>query len=281
MILKEKLLSIGYVIDNEYLDKYCRLVEDNISTPKIKHENFTHHIIPQSYFKYNKLEIDNSAENLVNLSLKDHIFAHYYLSLCGSTPYYKKSNGNSVKHSISHIYSKNVFNIKEQELEDVVKELIDDMAKKEVYKYVPMSQVQKELRSKLSKGRVWIKKGTNSKFVFPNELDEYLSNGWEKGRYITEETMEKYRKAKLGIPPKNKGIPYTPEQKEKLLIAMSKRKLTPTYKKVSQYTMDGEFIATFNSIKEASIQTKTHASKISSVCHGHRKSANKSIWKLV
>lgn len=38
-----------------------------------------HHIIPKIWYKLNKLKIDNSAENLIKMSIYDHIVAHYYL----------------------------------------------------------------------------------------------------------------------------------------------------------------------------------------------------------
>lgn len=48
----------------------------------MKFKTQLHHIIPRKYYTYNKLEINNSRENLVNLLYKDHILAHYYLALC-------------------------------------------------------------------------------------------------------------------------------------------------------------------------------------------------------
>lgn len=82
MTLKEKLLSLNVFEDNEYLDKYVNLIEDNIKTIKEKFKTQRHHIIPKNYYKISRLKIDNSRENIVNLSHKNHIIAHYYLSLC-------------------------------------------------------------------------------------------------------------------------------------------------------------------------------------------------------
>ena len=80
--LKEKLLSLGVFEDNEYLDFYCDLIESNRNTKREKFKTQKHHIIPRCYFKYKNLEIDNSKNNLVNLSYVNHIMAHYYLCLC-------------------------------------------------------------------------------------------------------------------------------------------------------------------------------------------------------
>ena len=79
--LKEKLLATKCFIDNEYLDKYCELIELNKDTKKEKYKTQIHHIIPKCYYELNNLEIDNSKENLVNLLYKDHFLSHYYLAL--------------------------------------------------------------------------------------------------------------------------------------------------------------------------------------------------------
>ena len=88
--IKVKLLNTNYFIDNEYLDKYCELIELNKDTKKERPKTQSHHIVPVSYFKLSKLPIDNSKENRVNLLYKDHILVHYYLCLCtkGKFKYY-------------------------------------------------------------------------------------------------------------------------------------------------------------------------------------------------
>lgn len=92
--LKLKLLNIGYFINNEYLDKYCELIINNLNTKKERPKTQSHHIIPVSYFKISKLSIDNSKENRVNLLYKDHILAHYYLCLCTKGKFkYSMENG--------------------------------------------------------------------------------------------------------------------------------------------------------------------------------------------
>lgn len=81
--IKESLLSAGIVEDNEFLDNYAQLILDNRDTDKIKFCTQIHHILPRSYFKQNKLDIDDTEDNKVNLLFKDHILAHYYLANCG------------------------------------------------------------------------------------------------------------------------------------------------------------------------------------------------------
>ena len=53
MELKTILLQLNIVEDNEYLDKYCELIETNKDTKRIKGKTHKHHIITKSYYKIN------------------------------------------------------------------------------------------------------------------------------------------------------------------------------------------------------------------------------------
>lgn len=53
----------------------------------------------------------------------------------------------------------------------------------------------------------------------------------------------------------------------------------PHPKSVKQYTLDGKYIQTFNSIIEASAKTGANDRKISAVCKGKAKSSGGFIWK--
>lgn len=75
------------------------------------------------------------------------------------------------------------------------------------------------------------------------------------GNYaITNETREKMRDAKLGIH-------------------------TANSMKVSQFTKSGEHIATFESMRDASLKTGVCHSSITQVCKGERKTAGGYIWR--
>ena len=50
-------------------------------------------------------------------------------------------------------------------------------------------------------------------------------------------------------------------------------------KKVEQYTIDGEYIRTFQSLNDAWLHTGTYADSISRTCKGFRESAGGYIWK--
>ena len=88
--IKLKLLSSNLVVDNEYLDKYVKLIEDNLTTKRKKFVTQRHHIIPRYYYKLNNLPVDNSKDNLVNLPYKYHFLTHLYLSKCSITEEFDK-----------------------------------------------------------------------------------------------------------------------------------------------------------------------------------------------
>lgn len=52
-----------------------------------------------------------------------------------------------------------------------------------------------------------------------------------------------------------------------------------TQKSVSQYSLSGEFIASYDSCEQAAKATNTRANNISACCHGKVKTANGFIWK--
>lgn len=89
MNIKEDLINTNIVVDNIYLDKYVKLITDNLKRKPEKFKTQKHHIIPRCFYKYNKITINNNPDNIVNLLYKDHILAHYYLYLIANGPKYK------------------------------------------------------------------------------------------------------------------------------------------------------------------------------------------------
>ncbi len=94
--LKNFLLNLNIeneiiFVDNEYLDRYCKLIESNRNTKREYYRTQLHHIIPKCYYKHYNLDIDNSSKNLVNLLYKDHALAHYYLWKC-TFKWFKKAS---------------------------------------------------------------------------------------------------------------------------------------------------------------------------------------------
>ena len=85
--LYNTLKSYVYFIDNEYLIKYCQLIERNRRTKIRARKTHKHHIVPKSWFKLTVTDVNNELSNLVNLTLRDHFLAHYYLCLCTEDPF--------------------------------------------------------------------------------------------------------------------------------------------------------------------------------------------------
>lgn len=95
-MIREKLLATGTVVENEYFEKYINLITNpqNSTNENIVIE--THHIIPVSYFKHAGKDIDNSEDNLIDLDIKNHVLAHYYLALCSALPWFYYGNATCV-----------------------------------------------------------------------------------------------------------------------------------------------------------------------------------------
>ena len=77
--LKQKLLATGLFIDNNKFNDYLLLVTNQ---NKILGYSEKHHILPRIFYKRNKLPLDNSVDNLIELSYSDHCYAHWLLYYC-------------------------------------------------------------------------------------------------------------------------------------------------------------------------------------------------------
>ena len=153
MNIKKRLLETGVVDDNEYLSKYIELIESNVNTKHISFKTQRHHIIPKCYFKLVNKQCDDSKENIVYLLYKDHVLAHYYLSLCSKDNEFKFNNICALKYCLNHRdYKKQDFYKDERhvlEQLDYLQELYED------------SKIIGSLKSSLTqKGKTRKNKGT-------------------------------------------------------------------------------------------------------------------------
>jgi len=203
MTIYEKLKKLNIFIDNEYLSLYINLITNNLQTKKEKFKTQQHHIIPRCYFKLNKLKIDNSKDNLVNLSFSDHIKAHCYLCLCVNNDYLSCAN----YFAVNKLLGFKIENINNDTLKyiDDNKELIE-ISYQHVKQYLsennPMMNNKikvrhdekmrsEEVRNKISKSmaksransdkNIHITKGKLMKRISQIELESYLSDGWQLG----------------------------------------------------------------------------------------------------
>jgi len=121
-------------------------------------------------------------------------------------------------------------------------------------------------------------------------------NHWNYGKTVTEETKEKMSKSAIGrklsketrkklsevrkgeknhFYGKKHSIKSKLKQKEKAL----KRKIQPAAKKVEQYSLDGTYIKTWNSVTEAGEEVGIANSGISACISGRQKTSGKFKWK--
>lgn len=82
MDILDKLKTLEYFVDNEYLLKYAQLVETRRAAGNRHTLTNKHHIVPRSWYKLMGKEVDNSRTNLITLTYREHVMAHYYLCLC-------------------------------------------------------------------------------------------------------------------------------------------------------------------------------------------------------
>lgn len=88
--MKEYLLNTGLYIDNEFLTKYLELCKNPKNEETLLHEK--HHIISRLTSKLLGEPEDNSDANLVQLDVRNHCLAHYYLALCSKHGQLKYGN---------------------------------------------------------------------------------------------------------------------------------------------------------------------------------------------
>ena len=194
MELKDKLLSLGVFVDNEYLDKYCNLVKSNKDTKVEKYRTQVHHIVPKCYYKIYGLDIDNSKENKVNLLFKDHVRAHCYIVMCSVDFLFKYYNMISVYKTMNHRDFKHIDCSDMEEIQIAYEE-----ARKIAYKYNPMNIEEhrkahdelmgsEEVRNKISMGM----KKYRAEFGFSDEHRKNLSKSAKDQVWVVHpETMHR------------------------------------------------------------------------------------------
>lgn len=150
-----------------------------------------HHIIPRCFYKINKLDIDNSANNLVNLTVEEHRKVHQLLPLCANDEIATRLNRckglmNSTRWTGGHI-------------DNVWKENISKAIKGKKHTFKDPDAISK-IRSELAKKRInsnggrWgygipghpPTKGTKGMHWWTDGINNLLANecpeGFHKGR---------------------------------------------------------------------------------------------------
>ena len=198
--LKEKLIALNIVEDNEYLNKYLSIITNNTKTMRLKYKTQKHHIIPRAVFTHNKEPLDNSESNIVNLEYRNHILAHYYLYMC-ATGWFKYPAAKAVDYLVKRIES---IRVKPNEFNQIEINFSED----ELLALLPeLAEIQEQAKvgehNRLSGGK-WVNNGEAQKYISGETLQEFLSNNdsWKIGKLpVSKETREKLSKRK----PNNTG----------------------------------------------------------------------------
>lgn len=205
--IKSKLLDTKIFIPNEYFYSYLELLNENFNTVPVKGKTQQHHIIPRNYFKKNNMSVDNSENNLITLYFKDHVLAHYYLSLC-MIDIYKYGNiqaflGMTKRKNLPIDEQEFIQNLsKYQELYEEGVKINSESHKgkdpwnKGLYGYNNGHEVSNETKEKIRdkalgryKNDIAIHKDNDDKHVKAEDVDYYLLQGYEIGR------SDKYKEA--------------------------------------------------------------------------------------
>lgn len=180
--IKQMLIEKSIVVDNSYLEEYARIISINVSRKHTTGVTQRHHIVPKSYYNYHKIPVDNSLQNIVNLTIADHIRAHYLLALC-CVDEFRYAN------EYAFLFMTN-YHVK-----DVTDDFLVDLSEyEELYKDFCLRQ------SKLKLGSTPWNKGQK----LSAEICDKLSNS-HKGKIVSLETRERMKQSALG---KNAGGCY-------------------------------------------------------------------------
>ena len=245
---------------NEYYIKYIELIDYAKSEEYELQEYYEkHHIVPRSFYEKKHMSIDNSDDNLVALNLQDHFMAHWYITKCCV-----QKMKRSMEYAV--VLMSNMVNCKTNREDTAISKAIAFALSKVDKMRIPMSE---ETRRKISEAQIGI--------IFTEEQKKKLSeaktgeNNPMFGKHLSEDTKRKISESKT-------GIIFTEEHRKKMSQANKGKIYAPT-KSVIQYSKDGEFIAEYNSVMEASRYTGCDNSIICKCCKGTRKSAGGFIWK--
>lgn len=197
-------------LDNKYLDEYCKLITNNLKTKVEAFKTQNHHFIPVNVYKIlNNLTDRRDSERLANLDpnnfkvsllYKDHVLAHYYLSMC-TTDRISYANAIALYRVLGNSNYIKDPNYSEERtiLENLDKwqQVYQDMMKKrsELYtgrKGKPNTETHKQQISIKNKGNIYVRKLQENgiyivkKAKTKEEFQRYISEGWEKGSYPPE-----------------------------------------------------------------------------------------------
>ncbi len=174
-MLLEKLINLKLVVDNEHARKYCNLIELNLNN---SHKPFETQRHPQYWFTQNsKTVIDN--DNIVNLTHRDHLLAHYYLSLCAYDEYGRNCNSYAAYLMLQRTGSTKP----------------GDITAKELDQYSELYAQYTAAASKRMSNSVFMNKDGKNTTVLRSNISSMEAEGWVLGRYWSEDEKLRFSEA--------------------------------------------------------------------------------------
>lgn len=188
-MLQDKLLNTSLFENNEYFNKYVKLIEANLETKQQKFKTQKHHIIPKIAFQLCNWDGCEKKENKVNLLYKDHILAHYYLALAAKDSIFKYKMICAINFILGNAkeYSRDVDDLKKfifdldqyQQLYEESKKYFADQIRGTTR---PISEETRQKISESNSDRVYVNKdGVVRALKDKDEVELFLSNGWALG----------------------------------------------------------------------------------------------------
>lgn len=210
MTLKEELLKLNFVVDNEYLDKYVELVETNRNTKREKFKTQKHHIIPKCISKIIQYQDENSKHNIVNLTHENHLYAHWLLYKIASTENYKYRLGNAIIEMADKKGNRHFETLSEKKIKEIAMDYdeIVTFVNLELSKRMKNRVVSEESKKKMSD--YWLNYHKNGGISHhknkkhSQESKNKISIG-NRGKKRTKECRERMSKRMLGKVSNNKG----------------------------------------------------------------------------
>ena len=225
MTFSDAIFDRQYFEENEFMNKYLRLLNNALDSA-YNYGKFPekHHVLPRSLFKLYGKDYKSTSQvaevnqnNLIQLSIKDHILAHYYLALFSINELKKPMcygflamlDRNTLKLLPSEIELLKML----PELEQIKIErnmlIHENKAGKKPWNFGLTKETNETVASYTTKsrctqlatgkykesgaarrGKIWVVKDTTNKLITKEDLEQYLAAGWLRGFYISEKGKE-------------------------------------------------------------------------------------------
>lgn len=180
--------------ESDYWKKVQKIYEENDKYEKVVvKDRELHHKFLRSLSKKEGVDVDNDPDNLVSLSLPDHLRVHYYLYKCT-----KKGFRNITGFPVRFMLKKAIGSISDETFEMIARD----------YDVVHLKHTE-ETRKKMSKSH----KGKH-----PSEESRKRMSKAQKGRHHPEEAKRKMSET-------HKGMKQSKETKRKMSEAHHKKKV--------------------------------------------------------